>query len=86
MGPDVPATLAGMTETGADLRVTDADHDELVGTGCLGRPVSYRKVQIAGADGRPVPPGQAGEIRLAGPVFDTAAGTWTDRQDGRGSG
>ena len=56
----------GMTETGADLRVTDADHDELVGTGCLGRPVSYRKVQITGADGQPVPAGQTGEITLAG--------------------
>jgi carnitine-CoA ligase len=57
----------GMTETGADLRVTDADHDELVGTGCLGRPVSYRRVQITGDDGQPVPAGQTGEITLAGP-------------------
>ncbi|HEY0717435.1 MAG TPA: AMP-binding protein [Streptosporangiaceae bacterium] len=57
----------GMTETGADLRVTDADHDELVGTGCLGGPVSYRKVQITGDDGQPVPAGQTGEITLAGP-------------------
>jgi crotonobetaine/carnitine-CoA ligase len=56
----------GMTETGADLRVTDTDHDELVGTGCLGRPVSYRKVRITAADGRPVPAGQTGEITLAG--------------------
>ena len=56
----------GMTETGADLRVTDADHDELVGTGCLGGPVSYRQVRITGADGRPVPEGQTGEIMLAG--------------------
>jgi carnitine-CoA ligase len=57
----------GMTETGADLRVTDADHDELVGTGCLGGPVSYRRVRITGADGQPVPAGQTGEITLAGP-------------------
>jgi crotonobetaine/carnitine-CoA ligase len=57
----------GMTETGADLRVTDADHDELVGTGCLGGPVSYRKVQITGADGQPAGAGQTGEITLAGP-------------------
>jgi carnitine-CoA ligase len=56
----------GMTETGADLRVTDADHDELVGTGCLGGPVGYKKVQIAGPGGRPVPAGQTGEIVLAG--------------------
>ena len=57
----------GMTETGADLRVTDADHDELVGTGCLGGPVSYRTVRITGDGGRPVPAGQTGEITLAGP-------------------
>jgi crotonobetaine/carnitine-CoA ligase len=56
----------GMTETGADLRVTDADHDELVGTGCLGRPTSHRQVQIADGDGRLVPAGQTGEIMLAG--------------------
>jgi carnitine-CoA ligase len=56
----------GMTETGADMRVTDADHDELVGTGCLGHPASHRKVAITDADGHPVPAGQTGEIRLAG--------------------
>src|SRR5580658_7850977 len=54
----------GMTETGADLRVTDRDHDELVGTGCLGGPVSYRRVRIVDAGDQPVPAGQAGEIAL----------------------
>ncbi len=57
----------GMTETGADLRVTDDDHDELVGTGCLGRPVSYRQVRIVDADDRPLSAGEAGEITLKGP-------------------
>jgi len=57
----------GMTETGADLRVTDADHDELVGTGCLGNPVGYKQVRITDAGGRPVPVGETGEITLAGP-------------------
>ena len=56
-----------MTETGADLRVTDADHDELVGTGCLGNPVGYKQVRITDAGGRPVPVGETGEITLAGP-------------------
>jgi carnitine-CoA ligase len=56
----------GMTETGADLHVTDEDHDELVGTGCLGRPVSYRQVRITDVGGCPVPAGQTGEITLAG--------------------
>jgi len=57
----------GMTETGSDLRVTAADHDELVGTGCLGFPVGYKKVQVTDAEGHPVPVGQTGEIVLAGP-------------------
>jgi crotonobetaine/carnitine-CoA ligase len=59
----------GMTETGADLKVTDDDHDELVGTGSLGRPVSYRQARIADADGQPVPGGERGEIILAGGVM-----------------
>jgi len=57
----------GMTETGGDLRVTEADHDELVGTGCLGLPVSYRRARIVDAAGQPVPAGQTGELTLAGP-------------------
>src|SRR5579875_2114447 len=64
-----------MTETGADLRVTDADHDELVGTGCLGLPVSYREARIADPAGRPLPAGQAGELLLRGPgMMDGYAG------------
>jgi len=57
----------GMTETGADLRVTDLDHDELVGTGCLGGPVSYREVRVVDAGDRPLPAGQDGQIVLRGP-------------------
>jgi crotonobetaine/carnitine-CoA ligase len=57
----------GMTETGADLRVTDRDHDELVGTGCLGGPVSYRRVRIVDPADQPVPTGEPGEIVLRGP-------------------
>jgi crotonobetaine/carnitine-CoA ligase len=57
----------GMTETGADLRVTDRDHDELVGTGCLGQPVSYRQVRIVDAAGQPVAAGETGQIALTGP-------------------
>ena len=36
----------GMTETGADIRVTPDDHDQLVGAGCLGRPTAHREVRI----------------------------------------
>lgn len=46
----------GMTETGADIRVDADEHDELVGTGCLGRPAAHREVRIVD-----------GELWLRGP-------------------
>lgn len=50
----------GMTETGADIRVGADEHDELVGTGCLGRPAGHREVSIVD-----------GELLLRGPgMFD----------------
>ncbi len=50
----------GMTETGADIRVGPAEHDELVGTGCLGRPAAHREVAVVD-----------GELRLRGAgLFD----------------
>jgi crotonobetaine/carnitine-CoA ligase len=62
----------GMTETGADIRVGPAEHDELVGTGCLGRPAAHREVTIS----------EAGEIMLRGPgMFDGYLGyppPWRD--------
>jgi carnitine-CoA ligase len=62
----------GMTETGADIRVGAAEHDELVGTGCLGRPAAHREVMIS-ADG---------ELLLRGPgMFDGYLGhppPWRD--------
>lgn len=50
----------GMTETGADIRVTDADHDALVGTGCLGRPAGHREARVVD-----------GELWLRGPGMMT---------------
>jgi crotonobetaine/carnitine-CoA ligase len=51
----------GMTETGADIRVGPDEHDELVGTGCLGRPAAHREVLIS----------PDGEMLLRGPgMFD----------------
>ncbi|MEV7429306.1 MULTISPECIES: AMP-binding protein [unclassified Nocardioides] len=50
----------GMTETGADIRVTDADHDELVGSGCLGRPAGHREATVVD-----------GELWLRGPGMMT---------------
>ncbi|MEV7096000.1 ATP-dependent acyl-CoA ligase [Amycolatopsis sp. NPDC051045] len=56
----------GMTETGGDIRMTAADHDETVGTGCLGRPSRDREVLIAGDDGKPVPRGETGQLLIRG--------------------
>lgn len=46
----------GMTETGADIRVGSDDHDELVGSGCLGSPAGHREVRLV-----------EGELWLRGP-------------------
>ncbi|SMC58330.1 AMP-binding protein [Kibdelosporangium aridum] len=46
----------GMTETGADIRITDEDHDAFVATGCLGRPAPHREAKIVN-----------GELLLRGP-------------------
>ncbi|MFF5991896.1 ATP-dependent acyl-CoA ligase [Prauserella flavalba] len=56
----------GMTETGGDLRVGPADHDELVGTGCIGTPTPAREAMIAGEDGEPLPRGETGELLIRG--------------------
>nr|ASV46694.1 acyl-CoA synthetase [uncultured bacterium]ASV46764.1 acyl-CoA synthetase [uncultured bacterium] len=56
----------GMTETGGDIRMYPADHEETVGTGCLGRPAPTREVMIADADGKPLPRGETGELLIRG--------------------
>ncbi|QRP46839.1 ATP-dependent acyl-CoA ligase [Amycolatopsis sp. FDAARGOS 1241] len=56
----------GMTETGGDIRVSEADHDLAVGTGCIGRPTRDREVMISGEDGKPVPRGKTGELLIRG--------------------
>ncbi|MFN8185368.1 MAG: AMP-binding protein [Candidatus Nanopelagicales bacterium] len=56
----------GMTETGADLRVTEADHDELVGSGCVGAATRSREARIMDAGGLAVPRGEVGELVLRG--------------------
>ncbi|EHR52876.1 acyl-CoA synthetase (AMP-forming)/AMP-acid ligase II [Saccharomonospora marina XMU15] len=56
----------GMTETGADIRMDPADHDEQLGTGCIGRAAPHREVLIADEQGRPVPRGQTGELLIRG--------------------
>jgi crotonobetaine/carnitine-CoA ligase len=62
----------GMTETGADIRVTELDHDVLVGTGCLGLPMPDREVKIVD-----------GEMWLRGPgMMDGYLGEPPAFQDG----
>ncbi|TVT53609.1 ATP-dependent acyl-CoA ligase [Amycolatopsis rhizosphaerae] len=56
----------GMTETGGDIRVSDVDHDELVGTGCIGRPTRDREAMVVDEAGFPVPRGETGELVLRG--------------------
>ena len=51
------AEAFGMTETGADIRVSAEEHDELVGSGCLGRPAAHREVRLD----------DAGQLWLRGP-------------------
>jgi len=56
----------GMTESGLDVAVELADHDEAVGTGCIGTPMPGREARVVDADDRPVPAGTAGELVLRG--------------------
>src|SRR5690625_1153445 len=45
----------GMTETGADIRMSKEEHDELIGSGCIGKPFSHREVRIVNEKGETVP-------------------------------
>lgn len=56
----------GMTETGGDLSVKEDEHDELLGTGCIGRPHPTREARVADDEGRPVARGEVGELLLRG--------------------
>ena len=56
----------GMTESGLDIAVELTDHDETVGTGCIGTPMPGREVRIVDAEDRPVPAGTPGELALRG--------------------
>ena len=56
----------GMTESGLDVAVEIDDHDETVGTGCIGTPMPGREARVVDADDRPVPAGTPGELVLRG--------------------
>ena len=56
----------GMTESGLDIAVELADHDETLGTGCIGTPMPGREARVVDARDRPVPAGVPGELVLRG--------------------
>ena len=56
----------GMTESGLDIAVELDDHDETVGTGCIGTPMPGREARVVDAEDRPVPAGKPGELVLRG--------------------
>jgi len=57
----------GMTETGGDIMVGAEEHDDLVGSGSMGRAMADREVRVVDSDDRPVPRGELGEIVVRGP-------------------
>ncbi len=54
-----------MTEIGCGLYVP-MEADAMTGSGTVGVPVAYREAMVAGADGRPVPHGETGELCVRG--------------------
>ena len=59
----------GMTESGLDIVVETDEHDELVGSGCMGRPMTTREARVVDEMGNPISPGQVGELIIRGPGF-----------------
>ena len=57
----------GMTETGGDVMVGPGEHEKLVGSGSIGRPLPDREVRIVDEDDRSVSRGEVGEMVLRGP-------------------
>lgn len=56
----------GMTETGLNIAVLDDEHDELVGTGSLGRVLAHCEARVVDADGIDVVDGDEGQLLLRG--------------------
>jgi carnitine-CoA ligase len=56
----------GATETGAVCAIDDANHDDAVGSGCLGLPLANREVRIVDEDDMSVGPGRDGELVVRG--------------------
>jgi crotonobetaine/carnitine-CoA ligase len=60
----------GMTETGLNVGVLDDEHDELVGTGSLGRVLAHCEGRVVDADGVDVADGENGQLLLRGLGMD----------------
>ncbi len=56
----------GMTESGADIAVTADEHTDLVGTGCIGRPMHGRRADVLDHNDQPAPVGDVGELVVGG--------------------
>lgn len=77
----------GMTETGADLYVSGHEHDELLGSGSLGRPRRHRQAAVVDQTGASVAPGTVGQLLLRGAglfkgYFENSEATATALNDG----
>jgi crotonobetaine/carnitine-CoA ligase len=58
----------GMTEAGTCLFMP-IEATDMVGSGSCGKPGPFREARIIGDDGRPVRPGEIGELQLRGPAM-----------------
>ena len=58
----------GMTEVGTCLFMP-IEAVGMVGSGSCGKPGAFRQARIVGEDGRPVAPGEMGELQIRGPAM-----------------
>lgn len=77
----------GMTETGADTFVGPQEHDELIGSGCIGRPRRHRLAKVVDEDGDRCEAGVTGHLLLRGAgmmrgYFDDGEATAAAWRDG----
>jgi fatty-acyl-CoA synthase len=81
--------IYGATET-APIAIAQTREEALAAPGSIGRAAALCEARVVDAEGRPLPPGRAGEIELRGP--NLARGYWRDaagtaaafREDGGG--
>jgi fatty-acyl-CoA synthase len=92
-GPSAPQTYAkwfgrgfalqlgyGSTELGPMASMSDDPDEGAIARGEFGRPLPLVELRSIDDDGRPLPPGETGEIQVRGPAV--TAGYW--RRDGQG--